>query len=187
MSLDAFGSIVDDGSDMTYIIADTAGLTAGDDIGASGNELDTKVTTLNADAASGDIYVKEYEGNLVLDLVLAGGTVNVENTVGNIVVVEVTADTTATLTASAPLGDICDDSSNTTFIEADTAILYARNIGEPLNAIDTKVVSLDATANTGGSIYVKESDSDVLLNSVYAPGEVVIENTAGGMTIIVQG
>ncbi|MEJ1963385.1 MAG: filamentous hemagglutinin N-terminal domain-containing protein [Gammaproteobacteria bacterium] len=199
------GSIVDDGLDTTRITGAGLTLTATAALGALGNEIDTAVSSLTANAGNGGVFINAINDTTLENVTAAGGTngVTVTNTAGSLIVKTAGAPGDVSLTAS---GAIADDGSNATRIGANVLTLAAgAAIGATgaNNEIDTDVTSLTATAGHGG-VYIGESNGltltsvvandagsdinvtsntgDILVKSVSAPDGVTLTATAGSIT-----
>ncbi|NEP10226.1 MAG: hypothetical protein F6K14_08400 [Symploca sp. SIO2C1] len=185
VTLDATnGSIVDDNDQNTQIEADTANLTAGNgSVGTSNNEIDTQITTLNAQASNGSVVVGEANG-LTLNNVTAtgnGNDVTVTSAEGDITVGAVTAADEVTLDATK--GSIVDDNNQNTEIAATTANLTAGDgtVGAlgTNQEIDTAVDELNVdTQATNGDQFIEEQDNLTALKLEAGKGNVTLK--AGG-------
>lgn len=170
LTVTSAGAIEDDGTAAQLAAADAL-LTAATSIGASATPLGTSFGTLSAAAGAGGIFILEANAITLTTLTAAGAGSDIVVTAqaGGIEVHTVTATDDVTLTATA--GAITDDGVDGTAISGDALTLAAAgSIGATgaLNALDTSVSSISATA-TGGSIFVNESDS-VTLTSLTATG-----------------
>ena len=167
------GSIVENSGGAVSAASLTA--TAGS-IGAAAAPLATNITTLNADASQGGVYVTNQNG-LTLANVQASGNVSLTASSGNISVVSVDAGDAATLTASA--GTITDG-TNSSPIEAQSLTLLARSIGAPSTVTATGIdfsprLNIDSTmlnaTSTAGGIYINALNSSGLSSvTVHASG-----------------
>jgi len=160
--INAVGSITDDGSAQTRIVAAAATL-QGAALGASGagNEIDTSVDRLSATATNGGIYIGA-ANSIELGSISAAGA-------GNDIVI------------TAP-GAITDDGDNATRVVGRSLTLSGAAIGAAAASgeLDVQLASLTATASSGG-IYVSDAD-DLQLNSVTAAGNSVVLSAAGALT-----
>ena len=160
-------------------------------IGSGSSPLNTNINTLNANASSGDVYVREQDG-LTLANVRGGGRVDIATAGGNITVNSVNASGDASLSASG--GSILDDGDNSTRLTGKTVTLLARAIGGPaLNGatpdnkarLDIDTTRLDATA-TGGGIYIDSLNglaSTSLKASGGADGDVELLTASGDINL----
>jgi hypothetical protein len=195
-TVNAGGSIVDDGDNTTRIIAHTADLTAGGAIGAKAGtgQIDTQVAFLVASAANGDIAILEADGAQLTSLVAAGmgadatpSDVQVINQTGDLVVVAIAAPDRVTLVSQN--GSILDDLNNATVIAARTGSFAATHaIGaEPLgfvgnlHQLDTRIDALLATAGPGG-LFVTDKDSLDLYNPT-AVGDISLASDDGELKL----
>ncbi|MHC4497817.1 MAG: beta strand repeat-containing protein, partial [Planctomycetota bacterium] len=186
VTVDSTGTINDDGFDVLDIIADQLSLTAQGEIGGS-DAIETQVDTLEAFAdAAGNIDIAEADDILLADIETFDGDITVSSATGDIEVGAIEAGAgTDNVNLEATTGSILDDGFAGTSLFAGTADLDALggDIGDTgsFGPLDTKVVTLDATAS--GSIYVTESLGDLSLNPVTAGADIDIENTDGDITI----
>lgn len=147
----------------------------GSSIGAASSAVNTSVDTLNANASSGDVYVREQNG-ITLANVQAAGKVDIGATGGNITVISVTTPGDVNLTASA--GAIADDGDNNTLLSGSTITLLARSIGagsaitggtlDSRSRLDIDAQNLDATSTSGG-IFI-DSRNGLASASLHASG-----------------
>ena len=147
------GSILDDGFDDTWIAASVVTLSAAQNIGAAGNEIDTAVERVSA-AAGGFVHLTEAD-TIILGAITAGGDVRL----------------------AARAGSILDDGDDTTRITASVATLSAGGgIGTAGSEIGTAVAVLHATAGTlaadqsAADVYIVEADA-VTLGTITADAE----------------
>jgi len=165
-SIEAAGSILDDGDNATVIRANGLTLTAGNSIGgpAANAEIDTDVTTLtSASAANGSINLVEKDTASANGLAVtsataagAGNDVSIGTAAGDLTVVSVSAPDAVSLTATA--GAIKDDADDNTRIVGSSVSLTAGTsigaAGAP-NDVDTDTTSL--TVNIKDNLFVRNA------------------------------
>jgi len=125
-------------------------------IGASGNQIDTNVTTLNANtsASDGDIFINETNA-ITLEIVNAGA--------GNI-----------TISAT----DINDAGSSSLTATNLSLSASGGSIGASGNEINTNVTTLNAnTSISGGDIFITETDDVTLVTINAGSGDITINAT----------
>jgi len=181
----AAGSILDDDDNDTRISADHLTLTAtAGAIGAAGNgQIDTTVTSLNANAGAGSIFIGEQNG-LTLTGVTSTNAITVTSASGNITVGTVTATNAVSLTANGT-GSILDDSNNATRIASSALTLAAGgSIGTDASDIDTNVATLTANAGNGG-VFIGELDGLTLTNvtAAGANNDVAVTSNSGNIVV----
>jgi hypothetical protein len=140
--------------------------------------LNTRITTLKANATQGGVYVNEQDGLTLAD-VRAGSDVSVSSAAGDIAVQSITASNNVSLTAGS--GAIADDGDNTTAISGKGVTLLAKSIGAPATLaasvldsklrLDVQANTLEATSTNGG-IYI-DALNGLASASVHASGGTV--------------
>jgi hypothetical protein len=150
----------------------------GSSIGSSSSALNTRITTLKANATQGGVYVNEQDGLTLAD-VRAGSDVSVSSAAGDIAVQSITASNNVSLTAGS--GAIADDGDNTTVISGKGVTLLAKSIGAPATLaasvldsklrLDIQANTLEATSTNGG-IYI-DALNGLASASVHASGGTV--------------
>ena len=190
--VDSAGTILDDGSNTTLIVASTADLDAAGDIGASGNQIDTTVMFLTALATGGSIFVDETDGLTVTSATATGGSNDITirslaATPGNILVGTITAPDVVTLAALN--GSILEDTADTaTDIAASDAQLSATgSIGASTanGDLDTALATLTAGSTTAGGIYLTDTDGLTVTSATTTAGDIYLDAAraaAGNLT-----
>ena len=190
--VDSAGTILDDGSNTTLIVASTADLDAAGDIGASVNQIDTTVMFLTALATGGSIFVDETDGLTVTSATATGGSNDITirslaATLGNILVGTITAPDVVTLAALN--GSILEDTADTaTDIAASDAQLSATgSIGASTAGgdLDTALATLTAGSTTAGGIYLTDTDGLTVTSATTTAGDIYLDAAraaAGNLT-----
>ncbi|MDQ7825826.1 MAG: hypothetical protein RDV48_23695, partial [Candidatus Eremiobacteraeota bacterium] len=163
------GSIVDDGT-AAAITANDVQLSAGGAIGASGNEIDTNVTSLTATAGTGGVYINENDG-----ITINGITAN-DGTNGAIVLTtgnngNITADGAISAGTSASL-----TAGGTGNIDINAALTAGTSAS--LNAGGNATIDNTVTAGTSVAIDV---DGDATLNDAVTAGTTATLNAGGSI------
>ncbi len=193
VSVTAFGAIADDTSDaLVDLRGGTVTLRAGTGIGASGNEIDTDVATLDATTTVGDIAIREANA-LVLSAssndfvdtsLLTGSDIDVRSLTGNLTLGLVSALGSVTLQAGGALLDGNDTPTDTPVnIIANTLALTASNgIGSSSDGLETSVNSLTAAGGSGGLFLANSETLTLTLTSATAGGAISV-STDGDLTL----
>ncbi|MEJ0035889.1 MAG: filamentous hemagglutinin N-terminal domain-containing protein [Gammaproteobacteria bacterium] len=157
------------------LVTGTTLTAVGSSMGSASGAVNTSIDTLNANASTGDVYVREQNGIRLAD-VRAGGKVDIGAASGNITVSSVSASGDVSLGAGA--GAIADDGDDSTRLAGGAVTLLARSIGGPSTLagatldskprLDIDATSLDATSTAGG-IFI-DSRNGLASTSLHASG-----------------
>jgi len=180
VNITAFGAILDNVNDA---VLDLRGgmvtLKASTGIGASGNEIDTEVGTLNATTNGGGVFIREANA-LTLNASTTVGDINVRNATGAMTVGFVSASGLVTLQAAA--GAILDGNGVNNNVVATTLNLSATGgIGAVGDGLETSVDFLSAAGGAGGLLIA--NNKSLTLNSATATGGNVSISATGNMTL----
>jgi hypothetical protein len=180
VNITAAGMIVDDVNDAAVDVrGGVVTLKAGTGIGASGNEIDTDVATLNATTAGGGVFIRE-ANSLIVNASTTAGDVDVGNAAGNMTVGLVSASGQATLQAG---GAILDGNGVNNNLMAATLVLVASNgIGSGGDGLETSVDFLSATGGAGGGLLIANNKA-LTVTSATATGGAVSISATGSMTL----
>lgn len=176
-------------------------------IGTQSQALRTNVSMLTATSADGGIYINEADTVMINKLsaqdqgstaqtgsngtvvvnptgssTIAGTSDIVINAGGDIVVLEVKAADQVTLNATGSILDGNQDSSNV--LARGLNLTAGGSIGNASDALDTSVMTLQASAANGG-VFVNETDG-VNISTITAAGtgnDVVINNAGGSLVL----
>ncbi|MET0263043.1 MAG: filamentous hemagglutinin N-terminal domain-containing protein, partial [Rariglobus sp.] len=187
------------------IIADTATLAAGTNIGASGAAIATNVNTLSLAADNGAIHVAEQSGALKVTAQAKGTASGVAvSTVGDLLVNTVSAPGTAGITLTSSTGSILNDAGSTAInlsgssatltassgsigtssaaLRSTVAGAYSATAGNGgVNAVNIGDISLLSASATGGGVTLNNSGA-VALGTVSATGQAVNLSASGNIT-----
>jgi hypothetical protein len=165
----------------------TVTLKAGTGIGASGNEIDTDVATLDATTTTGDIAIREANA-LFLSAAsngftdpetMTGSDIDVSSSTGDMTLGLVSALGSVTLDAG---GAILDGNGVTANVSANTLDLAASNgIGSGGDGMETSVNSLTANGGPGGGLLLA-NNKGLTLTSATATGGAVAVSATGNLT-----
>lgn len=198
VSLTANGAL-SDGTTGNSITAGALTL-SGTALGSSGNRLDTSVSSLDATAGTGGLFLTN-AGALALNAAATSGAVDVTNTAGAMTVSSVSGSSAvlkagggitftsidvgsgaASLTAG---GGILDGTTSSSSLKAGALTLAGASIGDASNVLNTAVTSLTATASAG-SIFLADLD-DLQVNSASSAGTLQLfagnAASAGSLTL----
>ncbi|MCG8433580.1 MAG: hypothetical protein MJA83_06090, partial [Gammaproteobacteria bacterium] len=180
VNINATGSIVDGGGSVS---GTDVTLTAGTNVGVSGNAIDTAVDTLAVTAGTGDVFINETDG-VTLNASSAGDEINI-TAAGTIVVAGlVDATTTNTITATGGTSSITNSGGGV--VDGTLVTLSAGNdigtIGG--NALGTAADNLNLTA-TSGDIFISEADNVTIdaATANSAGDEIDISSTGGNIIV----
>ncbi|MCA9113943.1 MAG: hypothetical protein KDA79_02575 [Planctomycetaceae bacterium] len=183
------GSLIDGGDTHVDLVASDGlvNLTAAGSVGGAGDgeELETRVASLQAAAGSGSVHVLESDGLRLDDISAAGvgSDVVISSTTGNIVVGQVEATDLVILTAAD--GSILDGNDSGIDITADGVLLDATDgvgTGDPLEIL----VSVLAARSEGG-ISITGTGGATLEIGTVAGVSGVISTGAGNITLSHSG
>ncbi|MFH0803101.1 MAG: hypothetical protein V2A78_12060, partial [bacterium] len=147
------GSILDGNGETLNFTGGTLTLNAQGSIGSSGDPLETSVSTLNATASNGSIYLAESDA-VTLGTIAAGTDIALTNATGDMTVGMVTFGSGGTAAFTSMSGSILDGNAEAVNFTGGTLDLVALNdIGSPDDYIDLTVTSYTATA-TYGNVYI---------------------------------
>jgi len=173
------GSILDGNGVANNFTGGTLNLTARNNVGSSADALELAVSTLNATATTGGLYVS-WSNAMALGTLNAATELNLTQATGDMTIGSLTAPT---ISLNATVGSILDGNGPTVNITATTANLAAQNsIGTSTDAIETTVGTLNAAA-TSGSIFISEEDA-MTLNNITAASEVNVTTHNDGIITI---
>ncbi|MDQ2103304.1 filamentous hemagglutinin N-terminal domain-containing protein, partial [Azospirillum isscasi] len=191
------GSILDDGSKTTAVLAGAVSLTASKAIGSgTGTEhLDVITPVLDAKASDGGIYVTLPTSVGIANqknLVTLGGSVFSAGS--NPIVVTATwsdiafgsnftSSGTGNITVTATHGSILNPSSATlrSGSSGTLTLTAGKDIGSSTNALSASAGTVTATA--GGSVWLSLGSGATTLNSLTAGGDITVGKSSGTMTV----
>jgi len=173
VTLAATGAITDDGTGL--ITTDVLNVTDAVTVGASGNPLNTAISTLNESGVDGATYITETNG-ITLNNVDVDGAVTVTATLGDIAATTVTTtndDVTLTSTAGAITVGAITAGSGTVTLNAHTTINDAA--ADTTADITAATVDLDAIDGIGNTAALELANATTIDADTTGAGAAIID------------